>query len=58
MYNNDVIIQTLLMRFDLPKVDNTNCGDYSRCVRYGRKYERFDVISIFSCKNCYVSLVI
>ena len=29
MYDNDVIIQTVFVRFDLPKVENTYCRDYS-----------------------------
>ena len=28
MYDNDVIIETVFVRFDLPKVDNTHCRDY------------------------------
>ena len=29
MYDNGVIIETVFVRFDLPKVDNINCHDYN-----------------------------
>ena len=30
MYDNDVIIETAFVRFDLPKVDNTYLIDYNQ----------------------------
>ena len=30
MYDNNVIIETVFVRFDLPKVDNTYSRDYNQ----------------------------
>ena len=34
IYDNDVIIETVFVRFDLPTVDNTNCCDYSTTITH------------------------
>ena len=44
MYVNDVIIKTVFVRFDLPKVRNKYCRDYNGWEVYGFEARKLQIM--------------